>query len=363
MADDIDLAIRIPADLILKEFECPVCFGTIHESVVTSCGHTFCKACIEECLNRRHECPNCKHETTIDQVVRNFTNDAIISNLHTEILLHEKEKATTDYFNNITGVLKRSDSYSLNPIESVFCKNMKTSFLEFERYFDDLRQRTERLKSRLLAQDPNRIECASRLQELDENLGRSIDMLVESLDKHMKSVAPSPDLLPVRVFLKVPRKNLTLDLHIPRTHTATDLQQTIIDYYLSRGDQVNCVTEGRFILHQALRDEAEIIELDHGPIGRFGVIQGSTIFFDGDISLKSEAPKVCFTKNFEKGKGLKTNYYHCFSCNSNWICEPCAQSCHSNHNISVAVPNHEPTWACCYCVKKGLCRIPNNKNN
>lgn len=239
---------------------------------------------------------------------------------------------------------------------------MKSSFLEFEKYFEDLRSRNERLKHKLLAQDPERLTCMGKIQELDENLARSIEMLIESYDRHMMSVAPSPDLLPVRIFIRIPKKNLMLDVHVPRTHTATDLKQIILDHYISRGDNVNGISEGRFLLHQALHDDAEIIELDNGPIGNFRVIQGSTIFFDGDISLKSEAPKMCFTKNFEKGKNLKTNYYHCFNCNSNWICEPCAQTCHASHNISVAVPNHEPTWACCYCVKKGLCQIPNNKN-
>jgi Uncharacterized conserved protein, contains RING Zn-finger len=81
MDRDIDLAIKVPADLILKEFECPVCFSTIKDASVTKCGHSFCKECIEECLNRRHECPNCKNETTIEQLVRNFNTDSIISNI------------------------------------------------------------------------------------------------------------------------------------------------------------------------------------------------------------------------------------------------------------------------------------------
>ena len=87
MEQDIDLNIKISADLVLKEFECPVCFGIIHDACLTKCGHTFCKGCIEECLNRRHECPNCKMETRIEEVTRNFGVDAIISNFYLEIVL------------------------------------------------------------------------------------------------------------------------------------------------------------------------------------------------------------------------------------------------------------------------------------
>ena len=229
MEQDIDLNIKISADLVLKEFECPVCFGIIHDACLTKCGHTFCKGCIEECLNRRHECPNCKMETRIEEVTRNFGVDAIISNFYLEIVLNEKEKATKAYYENICQ-LKKTDSYSLNPIETVFHNNMKSSFLEFERYFDDLRQRNERLKNKLRAQGLDKPKLDAKIMELDANLGKSIEMVVESFDKHMKSLAPSPDLLPVRIFLKVPKKNLTLDAHIPRTHTITDLQQIITDH-------------------------------------------------------------------------------------------------------------------------------------
>ena len=239
---------------------------------------------------------------------------------------------------------------------------MKTSFLEFEKCFEDLKTRNERLKNKIRASELDKNVIESKVAELDENFAKSIDMIVEAYDKHMKSVCPAPELLPVRVFLKVPKRNLTIDVHIPRTHTIRDLRQIIVDYYLARGNPVLDITEGRFLLHQAMHEDSDIIELDSSPIGKVCIIQGSTIFFDGDITVKSDAPKECFTKLFVKGGGLKTNYYHCYTCNSNWICEPCSQSCHALHNTTIAIPNHEPTWACCYCVKKGICKIPNNKN-
>lgn len=355
--EDTDLAIKIPVDLVLKEYECPVCFETIKDASVTKCGHSFCKGCIEECLNRRHECPNCKNPITVDQVFRNFTTDSIISNLYAEILTQEKVKATNEYFNNMFNLIKRSDSYSLNPIQTVFQNNMKKSFLEFERYFEDLRQRNEKIKAKLRTQDLDKSLLDYKIKELDESLARSIEMIVETYDQHMQSLSPSPELLPIRIFLKVPKKNLTIDIHVPRTHTTRDLHQIIFDHYLNKGDPVQNISEGRFLLHQ----DSEILEIDNNPIGKMNIAPGSTIFFDGDIALKSDAPKECFTKAFKKGENMKTNYFTCFTCNTNWICEACAQSCHASHSTSIAIPNHEPTWACCYCVKKGMCKIPNIK--
>ncbi|OMJ82319.1 hypothetical protein SteCoe_17034 [Stentor coeruleus] len=352
MDRDMDLAIKIPADVILKEFECPVCFGTIKDACVTKCGHLFCKDCIDECLNRRHECPNCKHETTIEEVIRNFSLDTII-----KILLQEREKAATEHYESMFNAAKIPEAHTLNPIETVFHTNMKESFVEFEKYFRDLKDRTERSKSKLRAQFSGE-ELEKNFKELDENLSKSIEMIVESFDKHMKSISLPPELLPVRIFLKAPKKNLTLDMHIPRTHTTKDLLDIIINYYISKGDPVQSLSNGNFVLHMALSD-GDIIILDNGPIGKYSIIQGSTIYFDGEIVLKSDAPKECFTKNYVKGQGMKCNYYHCFTCNTNWICEPCSQACHQGHNTSIAIPSHVPTWACCYCVKKGLCRIPN----
>lgn len=351
---DHDLGIKIPADLIIKEFECPVCFSTLNESIMTKCGHVFCKACIEECLNRRHECPNCKQATEAKDVIPNYTLDKII-----KTVLDEKEKAAKEYYDSMCDVSKQV-SNSTNPIEMVFKKNMQESFNEFERYFEDLRTRNNILKAKVKNQGLDAVETNAKLRELDEAFNTSCQMIVDSYDRHMKSISPSPDLLPLRLFLKVPKKNVIMDVYIPRTHTAFDLKQLIIEHFLSKGDQVIQISEGNFILHNNFKEDS-ISTLGQGPIGSYEIVSGNTIFFDGEIILKSDEPKECFTKGFIKATGMKTNYYSCTSCATNWICEPCAQSCHSGHSISSSVPNHEPTWACCYCVKKGLCKIPNNK--
>jgi len=358
---DHDLAIKVSADLIIKEFECPVCFGTLTDAYSTKCGHVFCKGCIEECLNRRHECPNCKKETVLGETSPNYTLDKIIRNPYIGTVLEEKEKSAREYYENLCNIPKPQSPKSTNPIESVFIHNMKQTFLDFEKYFEDLKARSSRIKQKIKSQDQSPEEIAEKLREIDESLELSTQLIVDSFNKHMLSVSPSPDLLPVRVFIKIPKKNTVMDVYIPVTHTVKDLKHLIHEYFNSKGDQVIEMSEGSFILHNNLKEEGGIQNIENAPIGTYGVVSGNTIFFDGEIVLKSDEPKECFTKGFIKGQGMKTNYFHCFTCNTNWICEPCSQSCHIGHHFSIAVPNHEPTWACCYCVKKNLCRIPNSK--
>lgn len=45
---------------IPQEFECAVCMKLLLDPVSTSCGHTFCKTCIERSLDFRTQCPLCR---------------------------------------------------------------------------------------------------------------------------------------------------------------------------------------------------------------------------------------------------------------------------------------------------------------
>jgi len=53
---------------LLKEgdFNCPLCLRLLWHPVTTSCGHTFCRSCIERNLDHRQECPMCKASLQAD---------------------------------------------------------------------------------------------------------------------------------------------------------------------------------------------------------------------------------------------------------------------------------------------------------
>ncbi|NXX42881.1 LONF1 protein, partial [Tricholaema leucomelas] len=51
----------VPGDLIdVSDFECSLCMRLFFEPVTTPCGHTFCKGCLERCLDHAPHCPLCK---------------------------------------------------------------------------------------------------------------------------------------------------------------------------------------------------------------------------------------------------------------------------------------------------------------
>ncbi|XP_042306261.1 LON peptidase N-terminal domain and RING finger protein 1-like isoform X2 [Sceloporus undulatus] len=43
-----------------SDLECSLCIRLFFEPVTTPCGHTFCKECVERCLDHRPNCPLCK---------------------------------------------------------------------------------------------------------------------------------------------------------------------------------------------------------------------------------------------------------------------------------------------------------------
>ncbi|XP_071614492.1 LON peptidase N-terminal domain and RING finger protein 1-like [Heliangelus exortis] len=46
--------------LSISDLECSLCIRMFFEPVTTPCGHTFCKECLERCLDHRPSCPLCK---------------------------------------------------------------------------------------------------------------------------------------------------------------------------------------------------------------------------------------------------------------------------------------------------------------
>lgn len=73
--------------------------------------------------------------------------------------------------------------------------------------------------------------------------------------------------------------------------------------------------------------------------------------------------QVCFTLDYDKEAEATVDYFTCDTCRINWVCEQCATSCHTDkgHTVRPYLKNHVPTFACCYCVKRRKCTIPNSK--
>ncbi|GCC35695.1 hypothetical protein chiPu_0014183 [Chiloscyllium punctatum] len=56
-------SLSVPPELLsISDFECSVCARLLFEPVTTPCGHTFCKKCVERCMDYRPCCPLCKED-------------------------------------------------------------------------------------------------------------------------------------------------------------------------------------------------------------------------------------------------------------------------------------------------------------
>ncbi|XP_020652601.3 LON peptidase N-terminal domain and RING finger protein 1 [Pogona vitticeps] len=70
--------------LSTSDLECSLCIRLFFEPVTTPCGHTFCKECVERCLDHRPNCPLCK------QSLREYLR---AGKYNTTVLLEELMKA------------------------------------------------------------------------------------------------------------------------------------------------------------------------------------------------------------------------------------------------------------------------------
>ncbi|NXT80698.1 LONF1 protein, partial [Zapornia atra] len=86
----------IPGDLIdVSDFECALCMRLFFEPVTTPCGHTFCKGCLERCLDHAPQCPLCKESLKEYLASRKYSITELLEELIMKYLadeLHERKR-------------------------------------------------------------------------------------------------------------------------------------------------------------------------------------------------------------------------------------------------------------------------------
>ncbi|NXP45345.1 LONF1 protein, partial [Heliornis fulica] len=88
---DLTLAFgTIPGDLIdVSDFECSLCMRLFFEPVTTPCGHTFCKGCLERCLDHAPQCPLCKESLKEYLASRKYSITELLEELIIKYLADE----------------------------------------------------------------------------------------------------------------------------------------------------------------------------------------------------------------------------------------------------------------------------------
>uniref|UniRef100_A0A671PNH9 LON peptidase N-terminal domain and ring finger 1, like n=1 Tax=Sinocyclocheilus anshuiensis TaxID=1608454 RepID=A0A671PNH9_9TELE len=77
----------LPKDLLdLNDFECSLLF---YQPVTTPCGHTFCKNCLDRCLDHNPQCPLCKESLKEYLAFRKYTITQVLDKIIKQYLSKE----------------------------------------------------------------------------------------------------------------------------------------------------------------------------------------------------------------------------------------------------------------------------------
>jgi len=208
------------------------------------------KNCIFECVNRQHECPECRAKLAQTDLFRNYALETLLQRLQ-----EERDREQQHYFNDLAG--NGAPAQDRSPIETVFTLNLRESLLAYQEYLESLTKEKEALQTKVkqglsqqllqARQEGNALELerverelASAMRELDQKFSGAVDQLVMSYDEHMKQIMPKPKLLPIRVSLTIEAKpGFRIDnAHIKPYDNANDLFKLVEDFQAARGDPV-----------------------------------------------------------------------------------------------------------------------------
>ena len=355
-----ETGVKIDSGELLSALECTICYNAYNEPTTTKCGHTYCKACIEACINRNHECPDCKTSLNLTDTMRNIQIERMQRQI-TEL----QEKAKKDPLGGevVAG-------YVMSPVVNIFQENLRNCMARFDQYNQKLKEDMEDIKRKVKAGYEGNAEV--RLAEIDKKYKSVIDMVINEYDKHMKDGVPEPKIPTVKLVLQVPSKAIRIENVNLRPYDTMKELKALVEKQLEIqknpvlkwGANIRYVVFGPSLGAAKAVEEAksafEIVD-EIKPIYELNIASGSRVVVEGTIICESDASKPCITLKFKPEEKKAYDYYSCDKCMINWICEPCAQQCHKDHEVKLYLKAHVPQWACCYCLKKG-CRIQ-NKNN
>ena len=389
MSASLPQCMNINLSPILDFFNCPICTEHLTNTCTTVCGHRFCQKCIEECIDRRSQCPLCMRFLTVADVTKDFQYDELI-----DVIMKEKTKGEEMYFKRLAEEATQNafnKEENLSPVEQVLQKHLKNSLASYESYLHkiklDYSRKIEECKQRLTSRRVQTMKDAKsnsvkheldtefkkEKKEIEIELNRAIQLLADSYDRYLTKNLPQPSTLPVKTQLFIESLNLNIpDFEIgpmerisetiPRlTETIRGLGHDIVGinpdvkFLLTKGDSFR---EDDAIGAKADSDNVVPLELNTKPVIECGLQPGGSILISGQILQKSDLPKQCIIKTFTPG--TKVDYSTCTTCNINWVCETCAETCHAKHDTKPYIAGHSPQWACCYCPKKKFCTIKNN---
>ncbi|XP_005097450.1 uncharacterized protein LOC101855943 isoform X2 [Aplysia californica] len=370
---------------IEEHIQCSICLSAIRGAVLTPCGHRYCTRCITEWVSRNHTCPCCNSSLNSGQFYFDVQFDGLV-----DVVLSERDKAEEEYYTKIFGngpADQPTFGRKSSAFEDILKKHMKESMLSHQRYFENLHGEYRR-KIRLLENGitsgtslesslPRDASVEAIKEELTQNLQDSERLAAESFDKYLKDNVPSLEAVPVTVSVYIADKDVRVDGVVISPSDSLSVIKPIIEAHMrQRANDIQCWTDNggikllfgpllkskKYNVEEAARnlgqsDSIRPLQWDSKLIFQHSMRPGSEIVLHKVFQSLSDLPKQCFADVYIPDTPQRCDYFICNKCNVKWICKSCIQSCHEGHSISPFAMNHCPTWACCYCPKKKLCRI------
>jgi hypothetical protein len=434
---------------------CSICYEECSASVMLKCGHgPFCEPCLAEWLNRKHCCPICRKEATVEtSVVPGFMLDSLFEEIrkareHAKLaviegILGQDKKEGGDGKNNKPGVVVDGSTRrsGISAIRVHLQTRVSETLGAYESYMDDLTSAAASAKLKLelaYVEQRNQLESKQRVEsnqdqggegergfapdapalvrshsyevrlhqlakltkvykanvrEIEADAERSIDLVVESFKQHMDAITPSPFLLPVSAILALRVLSSSSDdvkgkendflFRFPVTLKPTESLQSLIDrlteHGLAHGDRIiDICYDAHLAFHferpfraSSLQSSSslvccDVIKCDGEREKRISIHElllppQTRITLVGHIVTESSEPKECHAVKFKKEgyEAKAVQFYQCTPCKARWICEACAENCHTDcSGVSKFVMN-KPTWAVCKCkaIKTHKCRL------
>ncbi|XP_035272856.1 LON peptidase N-terminal domain and ring finger 1, like [Anguilla anguilla] len=101
----------VPLELLqASDFECSLCMRLFYEPVTTPCGHTFCKSCLERCLDHTPQCPLCKESLKAYLASRKYNITAVLEEVIKQYLREEhleRKRSQTEETKELSDLTQR----------------------------------------------------------------------------------------------------------------------------------------------------------------------------------------------------------------------------------------------------------------
>ena len=343
--EDESLHLRIALNAVMPHLLCPVCLEVIERACVTPCGHSFCRACLEDCLDHREQCPACNADCARSAFRPNVIVDAVIASVQTE-----RDAAARDYFANVISggspasgpaEADKVPAAAPNAVAAVFQRRASRFLQPFEdRYL-------------ALADGHARAMAAGSAPraELEATFEASVRALTASYETYLDELERQPVGLPLNISVTITTRNGALEtsdtrlsLVVPSSTTVSALREAI------RADveRAGAMSIAAFVPSNVLVAGDIVLGPDEErTLHSFGLGTDATVTIKGVVTVKMAGEDDdCIVRTGVPDGPVP--YFACATCKLNWICPTCINRCHAAHETQLYV-RQRPKYALCKC--------------